>query len=506
MKTWLTCFFSLALLFSAITRFPLFARADISATSDFKQKKLALVEVRTDTNFRPVHILPPSTMLSPQSPSATFQINYLSAGTYEGDNCIAWPNDAKTAFTYAANIWASLLSSPVPIVIDACWATNLGSGVLGHSGALSYRRDFANAPQSNVWYAIALANALSGSDLEPGEADIYIAYSSTFAWYFGTDGATPPGKYDFVSVVLHEIAHGLGFSGSMNYGSSYCGGATFGCWGEGTSYPDTYDTFIQNGSGNNLLNTSLFPNPSTALGSQLTSNNLYFNGSNAKAANGGNRPKMYAPASWMPGSSYSHLDYDTFASTPHRLMVYAISDGASIHHPGSITLGILQDVGWNRPTSGNPSNVYLPLTLKPQSGPDAGYWKTSVGSRYFYVSTDRAYVNLYTIYVTLSGGACDGQTWRIWKTSSLPITNNQFSFSGALNGNGTFLSTTSATVTDRITNLYIQGCGTFSGGPWTNSFTWQNSSQPAAEVEADSSGLQALRSEEFPAVEIYYTP
>lgn len=461
------------------------------------------VEVKADPNFRPSRILPSENSLNPQSTTATFTINYLSPGTYHGDTCITWPEVAKTAFTHAANIWGSLLSSPVPIAIDACWATNLPSGVLGHSGALNYWRDFTNAPKSNVWYPSALANALYGIDLDPSEADIYIAYSSTFSWYFGTDGVTPAGKYDFVTIVLHEIAHGLGFSGSMRYGS-YCGDTNYGCWGDGTSYPDAYDTFMQNGTGNDLLDTNLFPNPSADLGNQLTSNNLYFNGTNAKTANGGNRPKMYAPSSWMPGSSYAHLDYDTFANTQHRLMVYAVSDGASIHDPGSITLGILQDLGWNRPTAPSAAKVYLPIALKPQSGPDPGYWRTASGSRYFYVSTDRASVNLYTIYITLSGGPCNGQTWRIWKTSSLPITNNQFSFSGALNGNGTFLSTTTATVTDRITNLYIEGCGTFNGGPWTNSFSWQNSSQPAALAASDADEYQALFEDDLPAVEVFY--
>ena len=32
----------------------------------------------------------------------------------------------------------------------------------------------------------------------------------------GTDGNTPLGKIDFVTVVLHEIGHGLGFTGSMD--------------------------------------------------------------------------------------------------------------------------------------------------------------------------------------------------------------------------------------------------------------------------------------------------
>ncbi|RCK72372.1 MAG: serine protease [Anaerolineae bacterium] len=507
MKRVYSLFVLIGLLLAPLWLTPLFVHADSPKPEGEMINGGRWVEVRADTSYRPSRILPPQGLLEAQATTATFTINYLSPGTYNSDQCTTWPNDAKAAFTYAANIWGSLLSSPVPIVIDACWATNLPTGVLGHSGVLSFRANFTNAPQSNTWYPIALANSLYGSDLKPGEADIYIAYSSTFDWYFGTDGNTPSGKYDFVSVVLHEIAHGLGFSGWMRYGTTSCGASNYGCWGDSTyGFPGAYDRFMQNGSGTSLLNTASFPNPSAALGSQLTSNNLFFNGNYAIAANGGSRPKMYAPSSWLPGSSYAHLDYDTYKNTPHRLMVFAISPGASTHYPGSITLGILQDLGWNRPTAPSISKIYLPVTMKPQPGPDAGYWRTSSGSRYFYVSPDKANVNLYTITIQLSGGPCDGDIYRVWKTSPLPITNNQFSFSGALNGNGTFNTTTTATVTDRITNLYIEGCGTFSGGPWTNTFTWQNNSQPAALSSFEEEDFIEQMDVEVPSIEILLQP
>ncbi len=172
---------------------------------------------------------------------------------------------------------------------------------------------------------------------------MYITYNSGFAWYYGTDGVTPAGQYDLMSVVLHEIAHGLNFSGSM----SYSGGS--GSWGGGTGYPNIYDTFMRDGTanpGNLLIDTGVYANPSTGLGSALTSNNIWFHGANAMTANGGQRVKIYAPSTWAGGSSYAHLDYSTFAGTANRLMVYAISSGVSTHDPGPVTLGIFKDMGW----------------------------------------------------------------------------------------------------------------------------------------------------------------
>jgi hypothetical protein len=191
---------------------------------------------------------------------------------------------------------------------------------------------------------MALANAIYGSDLDPSNPDMHLAYSKRFQdsnqWYFGTDGSTPGTQYDFASVVLHEIAHGLGFSGSMQVS------AGLGSWGLGTPrYPASYDRFTEDGSGSALINTAVYHNPSAALAAALTSDDVWFDGPNASAANGGERVKLYAPDPWRQGSSYSHLD-EAFNGTQNALMTYSLSSGESNHSPGPVTMGILEDNGW----------------------------------------------------------------------------------------------------------------------------------------------------------------
>jgi hypothetical protein len=78
----------------------------------------------------------------------------------------------------------------------------------------------------------------------------------------------------------------------------------------------------------------------------LTSGNVFFDGANAREENGGVPPRLYTPAVWQQGSSYSHLDYATFNDTENQLMVWALSSGESAHSPGPIALGILRDLGW----------------------------------------------------------------------------------------------------------------------------------------------------------------
>ncbi len=321
-------------------------------------KSISPVPLIADPNVNTYKVAPPEKFLMrdlSEPLAATVTINYLPAGQGQfGDTCIAWPDGPKAAFTYAANIWGSLLSSNVPIVIDACWCTNLPQGVLGHSATLNFYRDYAEFPVSGTWYSSSLANKLHGSDIDPSTSDMYIAYSTSFPWYYGTDGNTPVSDYDFVSVVLHEITHGLGFAGSMTVASGV------GSWGFSSGYPVIYDRFTQNGSGQYLIDTALFPNPSSVLGTQLMGQNLYFNGANANTGNGGTPPKIYAPSSWAGGSSYSHLDYNTFINTPNALMVYKIGTGEARHSPGPVTSGLFEDLGW---TTSAPGDTTLTVTI-----------------------------------------------------------------------------------------------------------------------------------------------
>jgi len=264
---------------------------------------------------------PPPQARAARHKTAVITVNFLT--TFP---CRTWDPAAQTAFQYAADIWASLITSDVPIVIDACWEPKL-PGILGSAGPTAPIRDFSGAPDAVTWYPIALANALSHSDLNGTDAEIKASFNSARSnWYFGTDGNTPSGQYDFVSVVLHEIGHGLGFLGSMDVSNGV------GSWGYGTPYPFVYDRFTENGSGQQLI--SDFPNNSSALAAQLTSDNIFFDGANANAGNGNAPPKLYAPPVWESGSSYAHLDENTYSGTPNGLMTPALSSAEAVHDPG----------------------------------------------------------------------------------------------------------------------------------------------------------------------------
>ncbi|MFP5265171.1 MAG: hypothetical protein ACLGJB_25060 [Blastocatellia bacterium] len=278
---------------------------------------------------------PPEAALLTAEAAAAPQVTATFQVTYTG-----FSNEAMTAFQAAVDVWATALTTDVPIRVDAHW-TPLDPGVLGSAGPENVLRDFSGAPQASTWYPVALANAISGGDLTQGAAHISANFNSNFTnWYFGIDGNTPLDRYDLMTVVLHELGHGLGFIGSMDVDNN---NGTSGLAG----FPIIWDRFIFNTLGQSLLDTTLFPNNSSQLAGQLQSNQLFFRGTNAVFANGNSPVRVYAPTVWEPGSSFSHLDEVTFGSgNPNSLMTPQIGMAESIHAPGPIGMGVLRDLGW----------------------------------------------------------------------------------------------------------------------------------------------------------------
>lgn len=312
--------------------------------TDFLSHPIRTTYITYDPDAEPGRFVPPPAGFGRSAPTANIEVNYIGS----------WPTEAQTAFEYAVTIWEQIIVSSVTIYVDAEFKDLGNPFILGGAGSQNYFINFPNAPMTNVWYPSALANSLAGTDLDgPAISDIGAEFNSTFDWYYGTDGVVPFDKVDFVSVVLHEIGHGLGFSGSMTVQGD------MGYWGSGTPFPDIYDKFTVTATNQPLTD---YPSTgSTTLAAHLTGDNIYFNGPNTLAANGGNRAKLYAPSTWQQGSSYSHLD-EIYNGTPHALMTYALGSGQAEHDPGTITLGIFQDMGWqiNAASAAEPTLEPLP--------------------------------------------------------------------------------------------------------------------------------------------------
>ena len=255
---------------------------------------------------------------------------------------IDFPEDAETAFEYAVSIWEYQIKSTIPIYMEAIWS-DLETGVLGSCSPSVFFENFDSAPLKDHYYPIALVEKMEGMEISNSSSpDIYAEFSSNISWYYGTDGNTPLTQYDFVSIVLHEIAHGLGFTGFF-FEHDELGG-----YGAGLEYPAAFDEYVYNSDDNQLVDTSLFVNHTAELLEELTSNYLYFKSETALTSSSDNQyPRLYAPSTYDEGSSVYHLNESTYlAGDSNSLMTPFAGKGEAIHDPGSHVMGIFADIGW----------------------------------------------------------------------------------------------------------------------------------------------------------------
>lgn len=253
-----------------------------------------------------------------------------------------FPEEAQAAFEYAVSIWEYLIKSPVTIYMDAQWS-QLDQGVLGGCAPNMFYENFEAAPYKDTYYPVALVEKLQGKEVTGSSTpDMSAEFSSSINWYFGTDGDTPPTRYDFVSIVLHEIAHGLGFTGFFFENNN------MGAYGYYLDYPGIYDRFVINSDGDLLTDSSLFGNPSEELLNQMTSGYLESKSETAKAKSTNNKyPRLYAPSEYDSGSSIYHLNEFTYlAGDTNSLMTPQVGKAEAIHNPGPLVMGMFADMGW----------------------------------------------------------------------------------------------------------------------------------------------------------------
>ncbi|MEO1711980.1 MAG: hypothetical protein AAFU60_01475, partial [Bacteroidota bacterium] len=278
--------------------------------------------------------------------------------------------ELDAAMQYAGEIWGTYLQSEVPIKVNVFF-TPVDLGFLGLA-VPNGRKGFSGAPEPEFWYPTSLANSLAGIELNPGEADMDLLLPNigVVDWYLGLDGNPGNSQYDFVSVFLHEIGHGLGILSLANVEDEL---GSFGMVGEEQfapyvpsfpfpeqeGIPGIYDTYLVTGTGAVIITD--FMNNSADLEGVFTSNSVFFDGPASRAANNGEAVRIYAPGSYSFGSSITHINENTYpSSSGNALMTPTIGQGEVEHEPGPIVLGMLSDIGWN-PSGSNTQEINQPL-------------------------------------------------------------------------------------------------------------------------------------------------
>jgi hypothetical protein len=293
--------------------------------------------------------------------------------TYTG-----FSSQAQAAFAYAASLVESQMRTRIPFKVSARMEQLASAGVLGFAstsvlspGNWTPAQGGVPPPIFEAFYPFPLADHLQNRDTTDPTffpQHFVVTLNTTPNWYFGTDGAPPAGQVDFVSVVLHEVVHALGFAGgarviteSTQYWSCPsppCGSVLL----EGTAtattlgYSTSFDYFIKTVAGVSLRDATTFPHLSQALGNQLLQaydpaaprgSGVYFDGPFTTHGNGGLSARLYTPNPFASGSSVSHVDETAYpAGNVNSLMSPFLSSAEAVHAIGPVALGVLADTGW----------------------------------------------------------------------------------------------------------------------------------------------------------------
>ena len=182
------------------------------------------------------------------------------------------------AFTFAASTWGATLNSNVTINIQAqfsalaCTAT---SATLGSAGATNVFRDFPGNLISGHWYSYALANKLAGEEIGAGTPQINANFNSNLGlnpnclpgspFYLGIDNNHGT-AIDLVTVLLHELGHGLGF---QTFTSGLTGNYLAG-------FPSVWDHFLLDNTTNKTWDGMT---PTERVASAINTQHLVWTGS-----------------------------------------------------------------------------------------------------------------------------------------------------------------------------------------------------------------------------------
>lgn len=252
------------------------------------------------------------------------------------------PNSAtQTAIAFAATLLDSFFLFKHDINVVVQW-TDLSAipNLLGSAGPTQV---CAHPDSTNFRYVIIPTSLYSeltdGSFCPDASSSMHVSIQMNShppsAWYTGTDGNPPSNQIDLITVMMHEMVHGLGFfSGMLNGNGNYAY----------APYGTLYDWFIFEGKFGWPVHYGLpVSNPAIVIPSILTNGLQSFKGD--IGASSAATFLVYTPNPFQPGSSISHVAPSS--STTNRLMFPSISPGEAHHDIGGNVWAVMANLGYS---------------------------------------------------------------------------------------------------------------------------------------------------------------
>ncbi|MGK0185235.1 MAG: hypothetical protein ACI9R3_001011 [Verrucomicrobiales bacterium] len=272
----------------------------------------------------------------------TFNFTFAADVTTQAE-WVSHPDAAnrQAALASAAALTGSFFVSSGTVDVSVA-GTNVNSATLASAGSFfsgPFTPGFGNRGSAG-------SNVINNNNSNGAAFDANVQTNWFHTW--DLDDSVAPGSFDYKAVMIHEFAHALGFAGA---GINAAGDSFLG-----PTFRTPYDEFISDGT-TALINAAGVVQPGYSTKSvegtgAVPSNSvgMYWNGTNAVAANGGNPVPLYTPTTYSGGSSVSHLDTDWYdgsaAGRETKNMNHAVGTGPGNRGFSPIELGMWQDLGF----------------------------------------------------------------------------------------------------------------------------------------------------------------
>lgn len=261
-----------------------------------------------------------SSLLVNQS-AVSFLFNYTTGSQY-------WTPEARSALQRAASnlLGHFIVTKPVIITYEITGQNSSGTNTLAsvESPLISSGAGF--------FPTVVQHKLLTGVDANGVSADGQIDWNFAYPWAFGDPVAGT--NYDFTTVAMHELLHSFGF---MSY-AELSTLATRRNW-------TLYDSFLLAADGTRLIGTDYQFNSARSADLRGANGGVRFGGAGAADAYGALVP-LYTPATWVQGSSISHVDSSTFTGPTRMLMNPQVPAGPGPRTLSAVERGIMADLGY----------------------------------------------------------------------------------------------------------------------------------------------------------------
>lgn len=209
------------------------------------------------------------------------------------------PAEAVAAFEVGVRTWADVFPCAVEIRVSFGWE-EIGGGTLAAANTPFFVPGSvagAGALDDATIYSPSMAASLTGTDfVGPGDFHVIMTFNSKANWHFDVRKDAPFDKWDLATTALHEVCHGLFFSGVV----TARGENAF--FSSGSQRPARFDTFLAASTGSGLA--SQCKGDGGLFFRAVTNGGLRFTDEAAEGVDF----SLYSPEKFQPGSSTYHHD------------------------------------------------------------------------------------------------------------------------------------------------------------------------------------------------------